>query len=132
MTIWLISDTHFGHENIIGYCGRPFANAAEMDEAMIERWNATVKPSDKLRTNHGDVEAATARLVECVTFGEWSPERMATLLDIEHPDERDDRRQAFARGEFPTRVSPVPVVYETEAEAGARARAALQALAGWR
>lgn len=86
----------------------------------------------RLRTNHGDVEAATARLVECVTFGEWSPERMATLLDIEHPDERDDRRQAFARGEFPTRVSPVPVVYETEAEAGARARAALQALAGWR
>jgi calcineurin-like phosphoesterase family protein len=48
MTIWLISDTHFGHENIIGYCGRPFANAAEMDEAMVERWNATVKPSDKV------------------------------------------------------------------------------------
>ncbi len=48
MTIWLISDTHFGHENIIGYCGRPFANAAEMDEAMVERWNAAVKPSDKV------------------------------------------------------------------------------------
>lgn len=86
----------------------------------------------RLRVNHGDVEASIGRLVECVTFGEWSPERMATLLDIESVDERDDRRQAWARGEFPTRVSPVPVVYETEAEAGARGRAALRSLAGWR
>lgn len=46
MTIWLISDTHFGHENIIRYCGRPFANAADMDEAIVERWNAVVQPSD--------------------------------------------------------------------------------------
>lgn len=46
MTIFLISDTHFGHENIIGYCGRPFASAAEMDEALVDRWNAVVRPSD--------------------------------------------------------------------------------------
>ena len=46
MTIWLISDTHFGHENIITYCARPFASAAEMDEAMVARWNDTVKPPD--------------------------------------------------------------------------------------
>lgn len=46
MTIFLISDTHFGHENIIGYCGRPFACAAEMDEALVDRWNAVVRPSD--------------------------------------------------------------------------------------
>ena len=46
MTIFLISDTHFGHENIIRYCGRPFSCAAEMDEAMVERWNAVVRPCD--------------------------------------------------------------------------------------
>ena len=46
MTIWLVSDTHFGHEAIIGYCGRPFTNAAEMDEALVSRWNERVKPSD--------------------------------------------------------------------------------------
>lgn len=44
--IWLISDTHFGHSNIIGYCDRPFDNAREMDEAMVERWNETVKDGD--------------------------------------------------------------------------------------
>lgn len=61
MTIWLVSDTHFGHENIIGYCGRPFANAAEMDEAMVERWNAVVKPSDKVY-HLGDVAMKKAHL----------------------------------------------------------------------
>lgn len=46
MTIFVISDTHFSHENIIGYCGRPFADAAEMDEALVARWNTVVKPQD--------------------------------------------------------------------------------------
>ena len=29
--VWFTSDTHFGHENIIRYCGRPFCNAEEMN-----------------------------------------------------------------------------------------------------
>lgn len=48
MTIWVISDTHFGHENVIRYSGRPFTSAAEMDEAMVARRNAVVQPSDKV------------------------------------------------------------------------------------
>jgi calcineurin-like phosphoesterase family protein len=44
--IWVVSDTHFGHDNIIKYCDRPFANATEMDEALIENWNSVVKDGD--------------------------------------------------------------------------------------
>jgi calcineurin-like phosphoesterase family protein len=46
MTLWLISDTHFSHENIITYCKRPFASAEEMDEVLVQNWNKVVKPSD--------------------------------------------------------------------------------------
>jgi calcineurin-like phosphoesterase family protein len=47
-TIWVISDTHFNHQNIIKYCGRPFETAKEMNECMVENWNAVVKPQDKV------------------------------------------------------------------------------------
>lgn len=46
--IWVISDTHFGHENIIEYCDRPFSNAVEMDLQMLDLWNQTVRPEDKV------------------------------------------------------------------------------------
>lgn len=44
--IFVISDTHFGHENIIQYCGRPFANADLMDECITTNWNETVRDQD--------------------------------------------------------------------------------------
>lgn len=46
--IWLISDTHFNHNNIIQYCGRPFGNAELMNEYMVDKWNSVVKPQDKV------------------------------------------------------------------------------------
>ena len=44
--IWFTSDTHFWHHNIIPYCGRPFGSTEHMNEALIENWNAKVKPTD--------------------------------------------------------------------------------------
>lgn len=52
--IWVISDTHFNHQNILtfkdsdGNPVRPFSSVEEMNETMIDRWNAVVKPSDKV------------------------------------------------------------------------------------
>lgn len=39
MAIFYIADTHFGHENIIRFDKRPFANVEMMKNDMIERWN---------------------------------------------------------------------------------------------
>ncbi len=46
--VYLTSDTHFGHEKIISFCKRPFANVQEMNEALIENWNNVVRPTDTI------------------------------------------------------------------------------------
>lgn len=48
MTIFFTADTHFGDHRTINIAGRPFASAAEMDAALIERWNARVRPDDEV------------------------------------------------------------------------------------
>lgn len=44
--IFFTSDQHFGHENIIKHCHRPFRDADEMDDFMIRQWNDVVVPGD--------------------------------------------------------------------------------------
>jgi len=54
--VFLIADTHFGHSKMYqlpfrdaqGNPVRPWSSAEEADEAMVERWNSTVKPTDKI------------------------------------------------------------------------------------
>ena len=42
------ADTHFGHNNVIGFDDRPFANTQEMDRFMIDAWNSRVKDDDEV------------------------------------------------------------------------------------
>jgi calcineurin-like phosphoesterase family protein len=44
--VFVTADHHFGHANIIKFCGRPFADVREMDRVLVERWNAVVGPED--------------------------------------------------------------------------------------
>lgn len=48
MTVFFTSDTHFGHGGARGLYRRPFASTAEMDEAMVARWNGVVGPADEV------------------------------------------------------------------------------------
>src|SRR5574337_157992 len=52
-TIYFTSDSHFGHANFLYFkdeggerIRKEFDSLIGMDEAMIERWNARVKPQD--------------------------------------------------------------------------------------
>jgi calcineurin-like phosphoesterase family protein len=61
--IWVISDTHFHHANILNFTdetgelirGAHFSSVEEMDECMLENWNSVVKPGDKVY-HLGDVQ----------------------------------------------------------------------------
>jgi len=67
-TCWLISDTHFGHNNIYRFSDkhgdrmRGWAdNAATGDEIMVEAWNSVVRPKDRVY-HLGDVAIPRAAL----------------------------------------------------------------------
>lgn len=47
---WVVSDTHFGHENIVGYCSRP----EDHDQLILEQWRAHV-PDDATVLHLGDL-----------------------------------------------------------------------------
>ena len=44
--IFLISDLHLDHYNIIKYCNRPFSSVREMNFFIVNNWNTIVKNND--------------------------------------------------------------------------------------
>lgn len=47
---WVVSDTHFGHDNIVGFCHRP----EDHEQAMIAEWRKAV-PDDATVLHLGDL-----------------------------------------------------------------------------
>jgi len=68
--IFVISDNHFGHSNILGFKRedgsplRSFSCVEEMDQHMVDRWNSVVRPQDHVY-NLGDV-AMKKKYIETV------------------------------------------------------------------
>jgi calcineurin-like phosphoesterase family protein len=52
--VWVISDTHFNHANILNFTKgdgskvRDFESLDHMNQTMIDNWNSAVKPGDKV------------------------------------------------------------------------------------
>ena len=44
--VFFTADTHFGDHRTINISRRPFATVADMDEALVARWNAAIGPDD--------------------------------------------------------------------------------------
>lgn len=49
MSRFFTSDNHFWHQNILKYCPlRPWKTVEEMNEGMVQNWNAVVSPEDEV------------------------------------------------------------------------------------
>ena len=45
---WYTADTHFGHDNIIRYCDRPFNTSRDMDSKIISNFRQRISEDDDL------------------------------------------------------------------------------------
>ena len=62
MAIFFTSDTHFGHGGALGLYQRSFPSVVAMNEAIVERWNATVGPDDEV-SRHGSTTQPPSPLI---------------------------------------------------------------------
>lgn len=46
MSLFLTSDHHFGHQNIISFCNRPYRDITDMNRSLVDNWNDVVQPGD--------------------------------------------------------------------------------------
>ena len=46
--VFVVSDMHFDHKNIIKYSDRPFSSVRDMNEKLIDRWNSRVRKGDRV------------------------------------------------------------------------------------
>ena len=44
--VFITSDLHLGHANIIKYCNRPFKAVHEMNKTLVYNWNSTIRKDD--------------------------------------------------------------------------------------
>lgn len=56
MTMWVTSDLHLGHKNILKFnpATRPYIDVDEMNQALVDNWNSVVQPND-IVFNLGDI-----------------------------------------------------------------------------
>jgi calcineurin-like phosphoesterase family protein len=67
--IFFTSDTHFQHERVLQFSKRPFGSVAEMNDALLRNWQATVTDMDTVY-HLGDVA------------WKWNPETRAILAQL--------------------------------------------------
>ena len=102
--IFFSSDHHFGHENVIEYCNRPFSSSVEMDETMIERWNERVMPGDTVYYL-GDFT-----LNDFPKFNDIFTKLNGNIYFMKMPFHHDRRWQSDKRASFLSYIPPLHVL----------------------
>ena len=61
--VFFTSDLHFGHTNILRFCGRPYTDVKEMNQALIDNWNKAV-PEDGIVFVLGDIGFCSVQVLK--------------------------------------------------------------------
>ena len=72
---WVVSDTHFGHENIVGFCHRP----EDHEQVMIAEWRKEV-PDDATVLHLGDLAYKSNARFRALTSKELTGARKLLIL----------------------------------------------------
>jgi len=99
---WVTSDTHYGHDNIIGFCHRP----EDHEQVMIAEWRKEV-PDDATLIHLGDVCYRSNARFKHLIAKELTGERKL-LIRGNH----DNQRFSFYKQSGFNIVSPFSVLYK--------------------
>ena len=106
--LFLTSDLHFGHRNVIRFCDRPYEDEKDMTGALISNWNDTVRQNDFVFslgdfswwTGRHEVKKLVSRLHGKKFFipGNHCKEGMYELVDDNEFHECSDIVHLYVRG----------------------------------
>ena len=93
MRVFITSDPHFNHTNIIQYCNRPFEDVNEMNETLIKNWNSVIK-NDDLVIHLGDVGLGNKEKISQI-LSRLNGRKMLIMGNHDHFKEKDYREMGF-------------------------------------
>ncbi len=103
---WVVSDTHFGHDNIVGFCHRPL----DHDQVMIAEWRAHV-PDDATVIHLGDLAWKSNAHFRHIIAPELTGARKLLILG-----NHDRQRYSFYKAAGFNIVRPFAIEYGSQEE----------------
>lgn len=103
--VFLIADTHLGHQNIISYADRPFQTLDEMNHTMIQNWNQVVTPNDTVFML-GDFAFGSPEKIHY-----WASQLQGHKILIMGNHDREMPREIFRNSVF-DEVIDYPIIYQ--------------------
>lgn len=100
---WVVSDTHFGHENIVGFCRRPH----DHEQVIMEEW-ASIVPDEGTVLHLGDLSYRNNAFFKNMIAKHLTGARKLLVLG-----NHDRQRPSFYRDSGFTIVKPFELAYRT-------------------
>lgn len=96
MSTWYTSDPHLGHENILRFCSktRPYSSIWEMDCAIIDAWNYTVRDNDTVKFL-GDFSMKSHFLIKYLPQLRGNIDFILGNHDVAHPRFKEQKVKKF-------------------------------------